>query len=88
MTRENKAKKNAIRFAQERKRRELELVAKAIRRHYGKPHGFEAWGQKYSMLRAIHAEIEPKLKLIRAAEHFTSRKIRNRFIPNALAEQA
>ncbi len=66
----NKAKIRAWREAQREKARQKELIEKAIRRHTGTPHAFVAWGAKVSILRAIHAEIEPKLASIRSAMDF------------------
>jgi hypothetical protein len=66
----NKAKIRAWRKAQREQAEQKELIEKAKRRHYGTPHAFIAWGEKVSILRAIHAEIEPMLASIRSAQDF------------------
>lgn len=53
--------------AEERRR---DAIKKSIRRHNGTAHAFMAWGKKMSIFRAIHREIDPKIKTMRDAEDF------------------
>lgn len=51
-----------------------DAINKSIARHNGRNAGtdnaFRKWGEKFSILRAILSEIEPKLESIRSAEDF------------------
>jgi len=84
MTKENKAKLQAWKLAEQAKAKEHETIKKAIRRHNGTPHAFALWGKRMSILRAIHKEIQPLLDAKHIAEDSIYRARDSKFIASTM----
>lgn len=76
---ENKAKKNAWRFAMQRIAHDKSIIQKSIARHYGTNNPLASWGRKMAMARQILSESMPEIMKTENARRYLFNSIaRNR----------
>ena len=73
--RENKARKNAWRFAMQRANAAAEKVRKAIARHCGTQNHNRQWGQRMALARSILAQCQATIAARDRAEAYLYREL-------------